>query len=90
MGEKFLNVFAIEKSCLSRAIGLAMALFLMFGLLTGHSPSRGTAYASSGWEIETVDSAGDVGSFISLALDESGYPHIIYYDYTNWVLIVPR
>ncbi len=37
----------------------------------------------SGWEIETVDSDGDVGQYNSLALDGRGYPHIAYYDSTN-------
>ena len=38
---------------------------------------------ASGWHIETVDSEGDVGEYTSLALDEEGYPHISYFDYTN-------
>jgi hypothetical protein len=39
------------------------------------------------WRTETVDSAGDVGYFISIDLDSSGYPHISYMDLADWDLM---
>ena len=35
------------------------------------------------WNIETVDSDGDVGRYTTIALDSNDYPHICYYDDTN-------
>jgi len=39
------------------------------------------AVATAEWQIETVDSAGNVGDDSALALDSSDKPHISYYDY---------
>jgi len=38
------------------------------------------------WHLETVDSAGWVGEFNSLALDSQDHPHINYWDRDLWVL----
>jgi hypothetical protein len=40
-------------------------------------------WTGSQWQIEIVDSEGDVGDANSLALDSQGYPHISYYDSDN-------
>jgi len=39
--------------------------------------------ALPGWTTETVDSAGWVGTFTSIALDSSNNPHISYSDASN-------
>ena len=38
------------------------------------------------WDVEPVDTLGDVGQFASLGIDKNNVPHIAYYDVTNQVL----
>ncbi len=49
---------------------------------TGHV-LRYASQEAGVWSIETVDSAGDVGSFVGLALDSADSPHLAYFDATN-------
>ncbi|MGQ9707044.1 MAG: T9SS type A sorting domain-containing protein [bacterium] len=42
-----------------------------------------TQVVGVGWQIETIDSNGDVGLFTSIGIDSVDYPHISYYDYSN-------
>lgn len=42
------------------------------------------------WQLGTVDSIGDVGSYCDVALDAGGEPHFSYYDSTNHVIKYAR
>jgi uncharacterized repeat protein (TIGR01451 family) len=41
------------------------------------------SYNGTAWNLQTVDSAGEIRDYTSLALDGNGYPHISYYRYDN-------
>jgi len=69
---------------------LSKHIILLFLLIFGfiflfEIPALGTI-----WKIETVDSAGWVGQWTSIALDSSNYPHISYYDEINHTLKYAR
>jgi hypothetical protein len=64
-----------------RSVVVVTAVLCSLALLIGMGMSPACA-----WYVQTVDNVGDVGWDASLALDANGYPHISYYDYTNYNL----
>jgi outer membrane protein assembly factor BamB len=65
---------------LRAALAALLLAVLLFPRHPGGSPARA---AEPVWNIQTVDSAGDVGKYASLAFDPQGYPAISYYDDSN-------
>jgi PKD repeat protein len=49
----------------------------------GTSDLKYARWTGSKWETETIDYAGTVGYFTSIAIDDHDIPHISYHDHTN-------
>ena len=69
----------IKKSALALILSVILVLLIALPVMAQQ------------WSIETVDSGFRIGRYTSIALDDSGYPHISYYDsddddleYASW------
>ena len=70
------------------SIKAILAVIVAMTLTVMAAPQMSGLWSAVGseWNIYTVDSAGKVGEYNSIALDSSGNPHISYYDITNYAL----
>jgi hypothetical protein len=59
---------------------LLVVAFVLTSLVGEFTSQAAPSQVDSDWEIETVDSGGNVGKYTSLQLDSSGYPHISYFN----------
>jgi hypothetical protein len=60
--------------CGQAGVLLAVVMFATVGTLSS---------ARADWHVETVDSAGNVGYYPSLAIDADGNPHVTYFEQTS-------
>jgi len=68
-----------KKSVLAFVVAAILVILIVFPVMAQQ------------WSVETVDDSGNMGKYSSIALDDSGHPHISYYDdddddleYASW------
>lgn len=70
----------------SRRLGVGLVVGSIVACVILAVGSASDARAADSWSITTVDTAGNTGEELSLALDASGRPHIGYYDLSDGAL----